>query len=147
MRHYITLVEALIETTVPRSEDGWLYHGTGKDNLPGIAQRGLVPTRPSDIWPEYDDYSSDLDGDEDDDEDQLPDEAFEPRTFFTVSPSMAMEYSQNNASGGVLLRVPDTCADFEEGETDWPYHYTTTVIAPQHIQVWTDAGWVPLSDQ
>jgi hypothetical protein len=123
----------------------WLYHGTRRENLTGIAQQGLVPQKPDGHWPEYDDagdWSFDGDDDAEEEEVELPPEAFEPRTFFTVSQSLANDYS----GGGVVLRVPDNCASFEKGETDFPYYYTTERIDPSLIQVWTGTTWVPVQE-
>ena len=151
MRSIIDVVQTfLLESAIPSSEAGWLYHGTGKDKLPAIAKNGLVPQKPSDNWPEFDDWQgNDWEYQDYDEEVELPSEAFEARTFFTLNANMAQnanmahDYSENHGAG-VVLRVPETCTSFEEGETDFPYFYTTKNIPPTFIQVWSGTNWVPI---
>ncbi len=113
----------------------YIYHGTRLEFLPSIARDGLLPSKPGpDGWPEFDE------------EDDLPEEAFEPRLFGDKSYSQAKGYADNYADG-VVLRIRDSEDGiyWETGHTDWPYLYTSESVAPEHIDFRaTDGNWQPV---
>src|SRR5712672_135380 len=80
--------------------DPFVYHGTSRDHLAGIAQQGLVPREPdSDGWPEYD-Y---------DDDDHLED-AFEARLFVFEDFEVAKELTSTSIASSATVRPASSAA-------------------------------------
>jgi hypothetical protein len=120
MRNFISIVEGASSFV--------LFHGTSLENLLSIMNQGLIPQKPpgNDPWPEFDDH--------------------EPRIFATDSLSRAKEYAGSN-SVPVVLRINADYMDWDEGETDWPYFFTTKPIPPEKIEAmfggeWRSMDWV-----
>lgn len=133
-------------TIVENAEaDAYCFHGTNAEYLPSIAADGLTPTTPGppyNCWPEYDYIWEDAPDDEDV---ELPPEASAPRVFATESFSDAKEYADNNADPAVI-RIAMDVADWDDGETDHPYLYSTKPVPPEMIAVWTGQGWMPIRE-
>lgn len=132
----------IIRNEMVESTGGYLYHGTGAQLLPSIQKKGVIPQKPVDIWPEYDD---DYTYDAENDEEIYPDEAYEPRTFWTDSQSRAMQYAENSPNPVVMRTRADTAGVvWNEGETDHPYFYATETIPPNVIEYLLNGQWTPL---
>lgn len=70
---------------------GYVYHGTGRQFLPNIAKRGLLPRKPdNEGWPEFD-----QDGPRSEWDEEVDPAAFEPRLFATESLHLAEQYAEN----------------------------------------------------
>lgn len=112
--------------------DPYVYHVTTTSNLANIRRHGLEPRQPGpEGWPEYD--TDDLDDEED--PEPLPPEAFEGRIFAWDDLGVAKTYARGYSTKTVILRIRREDFDWESGQTDFRYLYTTDAIAPEALEV------------
>lgn len=113
----------------------YAYHITPAGNLAVIAVEGLQPQAPGpDGWPEYDDDEY-ADEDESEDPPRLPPEALEGRVFLWDDLGVAKTYARGYSTDVVILRTPLADLDWESGQTDFRYLYTTQPIPPKALEV------------
>lgn len=144
MMRYVPSMRDVIQIVESVSVDnplGYVFHGTGMEYLPSIREQGLLPQPPPDYcWPEFDEMIEDSD----DDEPELPPEAFEPRVFAAETIKGVNDYAENHATPAILRIAVTDYAEWDEGETDHPYLFTTKPVPPEKIEVWQNGKWVPL---
>jgi hypothetical protein len=111
---------------VPRTEAGYLYHGTSKTCLPQIKIEGLKPSEKS-RWERSGMTANSL-----------------GRVFFTSTVSMAEFYGRHaSRKQYIFLRVrlddlPDRKPDTKEEEGSF---YVERSVPPSQIEMWTGKGW------
>jgi hypothetical protein len=124
----VDLLEAAAKRlSEPTDEDGFVYHGTTKKDLPAIKKNGLMP-KPQ----KHRDEKRGVD----------PDEA---ALFFTVTPEKASHW------GNVILRFPWPVEAEEDpygetfihtdGKAYYDNWYTFEAPAPETIEMWDGRKW------
>lgn len=111
---------------IPRSENGYLYHGTKSTNISSIMKTGLVPSSNS-RWQRNSFIGDHAIG----------------KIFFTTSVPKAEFYATNTKPAILRVRseyVVDPKDDFKETNSV----YTTTTVPPNHIEIWKNRKWKKL---
>lgn len=133
------------------NQNSYVYHSTSRQLLPVIAKEGLVPQPPdAEGWPEFeeDDWGCcDYGDDDDDDEAEDDPAAYEPRLFAFESLAEAQGFikSRSDAQECVVLRMPQSAAEWTDGATDYVYLYTEETVPAALIQYLDkDGSWKPI---
>lgn len=120
----------LAPTSLLTSEKGWLYHATNEENAWEILRTGrLLTHKPWDFT----------------DQDSWPDGKLGNRAYFSKTAASVWSFAPEHGKG-VVLRTRAT-KQFKKELVGIEDYYTTEPVPVSALEILTDRGWLPLSEE